>query len=1732
MKKLIALLVLLLLAGLAVGGGLAIAQDDERGRFVRFVERQISTPDRQIRLGRIEGALSSDVRISAITIADRRGVWLTIENVHLVWSRFALLRGRLDIDLLEADSITVSRLPLPAEDTQPIEEGAEFSLPSLPVEVLIDRLAVGRVALAEGVIGPSAELSVDGSVQLADGALDARLAIERRDQPGQLQLATTFNNESRQLTVNFSIAEPENGVIANALNIPGRPPISFTIEGAGPLSDFTANVALAASGETLLSGTTVITGVADGLRFVTDISGNLVPLVADLYRPFVEGGTEISLDLLRREDGSLAISDGLLKSGVAELAFAASLTSDFVPTSLSVNGNLARPDGEPLVLPGLGTDGTVRSARITADLASETSGFSASIEVNGLDTPFIVAPAAELRAEGTATNLSDAATRAVTFTVTGRATDLASERGGVADALGSSLAIDASGDWTAGQPLRIDGASVETDTLAASFAGTVQEGLTGSYRLEAQDLSAFAAITGRDLAGSVDLGAEGTVGFDGLFDLTIDASAEGLAVGIAQVDGLLSGTTTIEGRAARTVDGVAFDGFRVNGDQLTAAVDGEVTNAAANLSGRVTLADLSVLDARLAGAAAAELSVTGDPATPTVQARLSSDSLVLDGETLSGLAVVFDGTLDRTSPVPFDLDGALTVGGALEGEPLRLSARLRSAEGVRALSDLDATIADASVLGSVAAYDEGLYGGNITIDVPSLARVAPLALLEASGSIEATVALEARDGTQYADIAATARQLEAAGLAVGFATVDLAVDDVFGIPALDGRAEARAVRAGGFDVPSAVLTASRQGESTTLTVAADLGAGTLDAEGSLTRTADGFAARLARFTLAREGFAATLVEPTTVTVAGETVTVGDTVLTVGDGRLTVAGTLGETLDLRATLDALPLSVANLVRPDLDVAGTVSGDLAIGGTRLRPSATADVSATGVTAAPLRSRGIEPLTLTARGSYAEGTATVEAFETNVGGGRITAFGRAGETLDLAVEVTELPLALANAFQPGLGLSGTVSGSADLDGTLAEPEATFRVAVVNASAAPLRAANIAPLQATVVGRYADGTATLETAEAQIGGGTVRATGTIGERLDLSATVENLPLGIADAFAPDLQVRGTLSGRATATGSLDRPRVAFTVEAPSVTAAPLVRAGVAPASVTASGTFATGSVRLETAVVRVAGGELRATGTAGRRLDLRVTADGLPLAVANGFSPGLNLSGNLSATATVTGSATNPVATFEARVPNFSAAPLADAGIESVSITAAGRYANRRVELTRLTADGAGLAVSASGAVPLSGGGLDVQVNATAPLSIADRFLAGRGTRIGGTARADVRVTGSLANPSFAGSVAASDVSVRDAQANLALDGGSLSATLSGDRVVINSASATLGDGTISVSGSVGLSGGFPADLTVTARNARYADGELFAVTFDADLTVNGPLTGQPLIAGTVAVDRAEITVPERLGGGASLIDVVHRNAPPDVLETLRRARAGPFADTVEEGASPSGVVLDVLVTAPRRVFVRGRGIDAELGGEVRLTGPISNISPVGEFNLIRGRINILSQRITFERGTVTLFGDLDPIIDFVAETRANQVTVRVIVTGQASDPEIRFESEPELPQDEVLAQLIFGRSLDDLSPFQLAQLAAAAAELAGGGSGPSLVDQIRVFSGLDNLDIVTTEEGGTSVEAGRYIADNIYLGVRAGDRSSGVTINLDITRGFTLRAEALTDQSSVGVYYEREY
>src|SRR5690606_5915874 len=112
-------------------------------------------------------------------------------------------------------------------------------------------------------------------------------------------------------------------------------------------------------------------------------------------------------------------------------------------------------------------------------------------------------------------------------------------------------------------------------------------------------------------------------------------------------------------------------------------------------------------------------------------------------------------------------------------------------------------------------------------------------------------------------------------------------------------------------------------------------------------------------------------------------------------------------------------------------------------------------------------------------------------------------------------------------------------------------------------------------------------------------------------------------------------------------------------------------------------------------------------------------------------------------------------------------------------------------------------------------------------------------------------------------------DPETNLRLTGITGSASLEGERVVIDTLTANLATGgSLSASGSVGLGDGNAADVRLRLASARYADGNLLVATVSGELTLTGRLARNPLLGGRLLVERADITVPESFGGAAALV------------------------------------------------------------------------------------------------------------------------------------------------------------------------------------------------------------------------------------------------------------------------
>src|SRR6218665_3004257 len=181
--------------------------DEQKDWFVGFVEGQLSTPGRQIRISNIDGVLSSTASIREVTISDKEGVWLRVNNAAIDWDQGALFTGRLLVRSLTAESIDYVRNAIPTGDPDlPAPEAAPLAVPEFPVAIQLDKLNVPKVTFGENVFGLGSEISVDGNLRLEGGSLEAALDIARLDgRGGKLDLDVAYRNADKTVDVAVSL---------------------------------------------------------------------------------------------------------------------------------------------------------------------------------------------------------------------------------------------------------------------------------------------------------------------------------------------------------------------------------------------------------------------------------------------------------------------------------------------------------------------------------------------------------------------------------------------------------------------------------------------------------------------------------------------------------------------------------------------------------------------------------------------------------------------------------------------------------------------------------------------------------------------------------------------------------------------------------------------------------------------------------------------------------------------------------------------------------------------------------------------------------------------------------------------------------------------------------------------------------------------------------------------------------------------------------------------------------------------------------------------------------------------------------------------------------------------------------------------------------------------------------------------------------------------------------------
>jgi translocation and assembly module TamB len=241
---------------------------------------------------------------------------------------------------------------------------------------------------------------------------------------------------------------------------------------------------------------------------------------------------------------------------------------------------------------------------------------------------------------------------------------------------------------------------------------------------------------------------------------------------------------------------------------------------------------------------------------------------------------------------------------------------------------------------------------------------------------------------------------------------------------------------------------------------------------------------------------------------------------------------------------------------------------------------------------------------------------------------------------------------------------------------------------------------------------------------------------------------------------------------------------------------------------------------------------------------------------------------------------------------------------------------------------------------------------------------------------------------------------------------------------------------------------------------------------------------------------------------------------------------------GASALPLTLDLTVDLPGRVFVRGRGLESEWRGRLQVTGPASDPRLVGELEVRRGFVDFLDRRLELREGVISFGGERppNPTIRVEATTNVTDLTVVLRIEGQALEPTLTLDSEPPLPQDEILARLLFQRETSQMTPAQAAQLALAVNRLRGGGRGLDVLGRARALLGVDTLDFSGGETMGQStLRAGKYLNDDVFIELEQGAaaETGRARVEVEIMPNVSVQADTGANaQSGVGIQWRYDF
>ena len=405
-----------------------------------------------------------------------------------------------------------------------------------------------------------------------------------------------------------------------------------------------------------------------------------------------------------------------------------------------------------------------------------------------------------------------------------------------------------------------------------------------------------------------------------------------------------------------------------------------------------------------------------------------------------------------------------------------------------------------------------------------------------------------------------------------------------------------------------------------------------------------------------------------------------------------------------------------------------------------------------------------------------------------------------------------------------------------------------------------------------------------------------------------------------------------------------------------------------------------------------------------------------------------------------------LQAKVGSYS---IAQDGVSEIELNA-GAATVRRFRLT-----GPGTSLELTGSTQIAGSqALDLRIDGQTDASVASAFTDA--FRAHGPVEIHAAVTGPLGQPQANGYVQIADGQFSIADPRVAIEGLNLRVNLEGGRATVARLDGQINGGSLSGRGGVTVAGGSlkDSDVSLSAQDVYLDYPAGLKTVSDVQLQLKS-VADLLALRGSVLIKEGRFTDDLNFDKGILAVATAPRSLDID-------EKREPLLDSVR---------FNIGIVTQDPIAIQNNLAKAEISSQLVLAGSPYEPGLAGRLMIEEGsQITLQERHYQVSRGIVTFTSErrIEPNLDIEATTAVPNFDVTLRVSGTPSDPKTELASYPPLPEPEILALLVTGKTLEEIrvQEFQVAQ--AQVLSYLTGRFGSSVGRQVEKVTGLSRVRV----------------------------------------------------------------